>query len=498
MTPDPTAGVRRAFYLVVGTLVVAAGLGRLAGAENVFEPSRYKPPAAASYGAGRPAAVTPKRVWPPARPEPSPLFSSNDRSRWMTVVALVEDGTYVIGRRDNYRSQTAYTDAGLVTRDEFKSLDVVMNPATGEFLSSKPPLLPTLAAGGYWVLHRGLGWSLDRDRWWVVGVLLTLVNVLPFALYLAAVAGLIEAYGTTDFGKLLTFTTAAGGTFLTPFLVTFNNHLPAAVCVLFSVYPLVRPRATGGVGEVAVSGLFAGLAAVFELPATAFAVGLLTAVAAARPRRALPAFLPAMLVPVVAHFVCNYQALGQLLPAYGEFGGPWYEYAGSTWRKIKTTTDPTGLGLDYAREPKAVYAFHLLLGHHGFFSLTPVWLAAGGGLVGQAVRARRPSPTRPALTVPTLAAMTLAVSAVVAAFYVWRTTNYGGSCCCARWLMWLTPLWLVGLIPAADRLGRSAAGRVTAAGLLGVSAFSAAYPVSNPWRNPWLMQLGEQAGWFRY
>ena len=188
MTTDPTAGVRRAFYLVVGTLAVAAGLGRLAGVENVVEPSRYAPPPDAHFGTGRHPALTPKRDWPPIRPEPTPAFGSNDRSRWMTVAALVETGTYAIGTRTNFRAETGYADRGLVARPEYKSLDIVMNPATGEFYSSKPPLY---SDDRCWrvstaVLKHGvrLGpWSADR---WPVTchAFSSLVNVLPFAVYL--------------------------------------------------------------------------------------------------------------------------------------------------------------------------------------------------------------------------------------------------------------------------------------------------------------------------
>ena len=32
-----------------------------------------------------------------------PTFGSNDRSRWATVRALVDEGTFVIGRRDPSR-----------------------------------------------------------------------------------------------------------------------------------------------------------------------------------------------------------------------------------------------------------------------------------------------------------------------------------------------------------------------------------------------------------
>jgi hypothetical protein len=65
-------------------------------------------------------------------------------------------------------------------------------------------------------------------------------NVLPFAVYLVLLGRLIDAGGKTDFGKLLAFAVAAVGTFLLTFSNTLNNHLPAAFCVLFAVYPLLR------------------------------------------------------------------------------------------------------------------------------------------------------------------------------------------------------------------------------------------------------------------
>jgi hypothetical protein len=87
---------------------------------------------------------------------------------------------------------------------------------------------------------------------------------------------------------------------------------------------------------------------------------------------------------------------------------------------------------------------------------------------------------------------------VLFAFYVWRTNNYGGNTSGPRWLIWLTPLWLLGTLPAADRVGRSWAGRILAAILLGLSALSVFYPAWNPWRPPWLQQLLEVTDWVRY
>ncbi|MGL6097404.1 MAG: hypothetical protein ACRC7O_16595, partial [Fimbriiglobus sp.] len=309
---DPAAA-RRSFYLLLGAVAVAVTVARIVGAENVVEPSRFAAPTADAYGPGeareRELNVKP---WLAVRPSPTPTFSSNDRSRWATIRALAEQGTYAIGKRENPTAATGYTDTGIVFEDGFQSIDKIMNPETGKFYSSKPPLMPTVLAAEYWLLRQAFGWSLDRDRWWVVAVILLTVNVLPFAMYLGLLAKLIEEQGTTDFGRMFAFTVAAVGTFLTTFAGTLNNHTPAACCTLFAVYPLLRTRAGDpGSGAVFLSGVFAALAAALELPALALVAGLFVPLLVARPRLALLYFLPGVLVVAAAHFACNYAAMGE-------------------------------------------------------------------------------------------------------------------------------------------------------------------------------------------
>ncbi|MBA4066730.1 MAG: hypothetical protein C0501_24095 [Isosphaera sp.] len=505
-TPD----TRRAFYLLLTAVGVAVAAAKVLGAENVLEPSRYKPPAG-GYG------HEPDRKWPADRPDPSPMYSSNDKSRFATVRALVDNGTYAIGKRvyPDGANPRAYRDEGIVAEPQYKSLDIVLRPlgdgAAGpqerEFTSSKPPLMPTLLAGEYWLLKRAFGWDIVRDRWLVIPAIVFTVNVLPFAVYLLLLAGLVERTGRTDFGRLLAFTTAAVGTYLTTFSGTLNNHTPAAFCGLFAAYPLVRAILDGTDmtprGYVCC-GFFAAAAATFDLPAAAYLAALGVVLLIARPRSFVLFFLPGALVPVLAFFACNYAALGQLLPAYGEFGGPWYDFVGSHWAKRGT---PDAKGIDFNQEPTHVYAFHLLLGHHGWFSLTPVWFLALGGLVGLGIRSaadvRKLFGGKAAGTgwTPELfATMTLAVSVVVFAFYLSRTQsyNYGGFTSGPRWLFWLIPLWVLAVVPAADRLGRSRGGRVLCAGLLGLSVFAAFYPAWNPWRHPWVLNALEFGGYLLY
>lgn len=502
--PADASDLRRSVYLLLGTVAVAIAAAKVVGAELVYEPTRYKATEKHTYGTEE------KREWPRERPDPWPMFSSNDKSRWATVRALVENTTYVIGKRTVTDPQRPdkYYDEGILTEPAFRSLDVVMNPTTNEFYSSKPPLFSTVLAGGYWALKKAFGWNLVRDRWLVIPTLLLVVNVVPFAAYLWLLANLIETVGKSDFGKLTAFAAACFGTFLTTFSGTLNNHTPAAFCVLFATYPLIRAAAENrdmGPGGYVACGLFSGLAVTFELPALALLAGVGLPLLVARWKPALLIFVPLALVPLAALVLTNYLAFGEVVPAYAKFGGPWYEYAGSHWNKLDLPVGhPDRRGIDFAAEPKNVYAFHLLFGHHGWFSLTPVWLLGFAGLVmtgaGAAKQLDRLAPGGKGgvFTPPLFAAMTLAVSAVVIAFYITRTNNYGGYTSGPRWLFWLTPLWLVAIPPAADRLAGALWGRVVVAVLLGFSVLSVFYPAWNPWRPPWVLQVLEFRGDIRY
>ena len=87
---------------------------------------------------------------------------------------------------------------------------------------------------------------------------------------------------------------------------------------------------------------------------------------------------------------------------------------------------------------------------------------------------------------------------IVIAFYIRQTNNYGGWTSGLRWLFWLTPLLLLTMLPVADALSRWRWGRLLAYVFLGISIFSATYPVWNPWRHPWIYQLCESMDWLRY
>jgi hypothetical protein len=98
-----------------------------------------------------------------------------------------------------------------------------------------------------------------------------------------------------------------------------------------------------------------------------------------------------------------------------------------------------------------------------------------------------------------VAGLTLFLTVVVVNFYLFNSTvNYGGWTCCLRWLIWLSPFWLLTMLPVADHLSTSRRGRALAYVLLAISIMSVSYPAWNPWRPPWLYNFMEAQGWIDY
>jgi hypothetical protein len=163
-------------------------------------------------------------------------------------------------------------------------------------------------------------------------------------------------------------------------------------------------------------------------------------------------------------------------------GDNWYDYPGSYWNNRQ--------GIDQGEKSAAVYSFNVLLGHHGIFSLTPIWCLSvvGGGLwlCRGEHRLRQ------------FAFLVVGVTLVCLAFYLWHPAvdrNYGGIACAFRWVFWLAPMWLVVMLPAADWMSHRDWTRGIALALLALSVMSASYPTWNPWTSPWIMDFMGYMGW---
>lgn len=524
-TREEAYRTRRAFYGLLIAVVCGMAIGRILAVERVYEPSLYK---------ADENDTTRRSTWPSSRPPALPTFSSNDRSRWALIRALIDHGTFIIGERDRGLLEpsaasllAATTPLEALTlaatgrevrirstrctwqEDSWEpgwdTVDKALDPATQKFYSTKPPLLPVLVAGLYWLLQLLTGWTLATNVWEVVKTLLIVVNVVPFALYLWLFAGLVERFVRDDWSKLYLFVAACFGTLVTPFLVTLNNHTVATFSVLFALYPalsILTPRSPADGQKpplylFGLAGLFAAFAACNELPALAFTAGLGFVLLLRYPVRTLVAFVPAAAIPIAALLFLNYVQIGSIVPIYARVDTIWYKYEGSHW----AYPPGTHRGIDYAKyhESHAAYIFHMLIGHHGLFSLTPMWLLAFAGMfAGPFIRSQRGGENTPLPWYCYLG--TLLISAVVLAFYLFvvGSRNYGGWTCGLRWLMWLTPLWLLAMIPSVEFLSRGRIRRGIALALLAVSVLSVSFPAWNPWRHPWLYRWMDANQWLPY
>jgi hypothetical protein len=406
-----------------------------------------------------------------------PFLSANDRSRWCTARALVEPDMRVEG--------APYAIDKVIQDPNWDTIDMVKHD--GHLYSSKPPLMATLMAGIYWVIYHITGMSLATHPFIVGRIMLVIINVIPLAISFILLARLAERYGTTDWGRLFVMAAATFGTFLTTFAVAINNHLIAAVCATVAVY-CAEPIWRDGQRRVRyflLAGFFGALMAVGELPALALFAAISLALLYKAPRQTLLAYVPAAMVVAAAFFATNWIAHGSLTIPYMHRGQTdnWYDYTfqrngkeiESYWR------NPTGI--DLGEQSRAVYAFHVLVGHHGIFSLTPIWLLSVAGIClslwpGQDRRLRQ------------WAVLIGGVSLICIVFYLFRPLgerNYGGMTSGFRWVFWLAPLWLLSMLPAVDYLSKRRWTRILALVLLIISVFSVNYPTWNPWTNPWIM-----------
>lgn len=165
----------------------------------------------------------------------------------------------------------------------------------------------------------------------------------------------------------------------------------------------------------------------------------------------------------------------------------WYDFKGAYWRSGAEE------GVDKGESSALAYVLHCTFGHHGVFSLTPVWLLAVAGMI--ALVAGRNSNMRE------LAILVAIASVVVLGFYLSRPLidrTYGGWTTGLRWMFWFAPLWILMLLPAADWIGRHRFWRALALLLLVVSTFSAFYGSGNPWTHPWLYNYWEYIEWTQY
>lgn len=252
---------------------------------------------------------------PGVKDRPTPFLSANDRSRWCTIVSLVDYGTYAI-------DAVAFEPESGKRRAGFHTIDMVRHRGTDgqdRYYSSKPVLMPTLLAGIYAVVKLATGATLFSHPFYVGNIVTTLANIPAILGFLVCIAWWLEEYGRTSWGRLTLMVCAAFGTFLTTFAICLNNHLHGAVFAIATVtiaQQIRRNPATASPWQFALTGFFAAMAFANELPALALLVLIALALVVVDFRRTLLCFVPAVSVILLAMVGLNWYAHGDFRPPY--------------------------------------------------------------------------------------------------------------------------------------------------------------------------------------
>jgi hypothetical protein len=419
-----------------------------------------------------------------------PIQSTNDLSRWSSIYSLGERGTYQI-------DVTPWRN----------TIDRVQ--VNGHFYSSKPPLLPTVLAGEYLLLKTLSFGKLNFSEHpvAVMRIIVITVNLVPMVIFLLLFSRLLSRLTLDPWVRMYALLAAGLGTYLTAYSVTLNNHTVAAFSMFFALFAafLIWQEGRREWWLFAAAGFFGGFTAVNEFPAAAFlaavSLGLLWKVR----RQTLLILLPFALIPIAAHFGTNYAAVGSLKPAYADKAA--YVFPGSYWKidpvtgrlrgsKVDPATGKESIelqkGIDNQYEPWPVYLFHMLLGHHGILSLSPIFIFS---LIGLRRRLRtRGDPLMP------FALLAVSLTLILFVFYVFFTgqRNYGGGCSGLRWFFWLIPLWLMFLPVGLENQAKSRWVRGLACAFLLISAVTVFHAAPNPWTKSWLHEFMFQMKWISY
>jgi hypothetical protein len=459
------------------------------------------------------------------------IYSPNDSSRWNTIYYLVQHGTYEYLPVTVKDVPWAIQDEkpSKITKPLLWTIDMIM--VDGKLYSSKPPLLPTVLAGLTWVTQKVTGQTFHENPWFIERTILIVAQVIPFAVMLVLLRRHLFRASESPFVRQFAMGVACFGTLLTPWVVTLNNHVIAAATGMIALDAAIRIWFEGRREWYwfTMAGFFAAFTACIELPAGVLAVILFAALLVKDYKHTLIAGLIPALLPTAVALYTNHVVTGQLMPAYESIDEPggFYDYPDSYWKKRT--------GVDALEEPKPVYLAHMLIGHDGFFSLSPILLVP---LAGMIVELRRRGDraalagmvlAMPAIIVAVdlspkvltppillaalaamamelrrngnragLAAMVLTMTAILVGVYGRTTNNYGGGCHGFRWLFWVIPMWLLFLPAGIEWIRRTVAGRYALYGLLAISVFSVGFALDNPWSTNWIRLIMRSVGIINY
>lgn len=376
-------------------------------------------------------------------------------SRLATVYSLVEDRTWYIDRPAGQPPVSFEQD----------TIDKVM--VNGRMLSSKPPMLPLAMAGEYWVMKKALGWSLDKpeDANKIVRVMATTLVGFSYVLALVLFGKTLRMFVDDPLIRLLLLFFLAFCTQLWGYSTQINNHVPAAAMVVAAIYlgaglrwGTLSPRWW----RFSLFGLTGALVLTLDMPATVFVAGAGVYLLARRPWQTLTWAVAGAAIPLAIHLGILYETTGSLLPVQTTPAA--YLYEASYWRNPQ--------GVDALFQPKGTYLFHMTLGRCGIFSLYPILLVG----MAAALRATYKKTVKGRVDI----LLGAAAFAIVTAYYVLKTNNYGGEAYGFRWYIPAMPVLLLMGAPVFMTL-RVRWKWLFVGVMIGISFYSGFQSARSPW-----------------
>ena len=386
-------------------------------------------------------------------------YSGGDtaNSRLATVVGLAKYGTWYIDRPADEEP----------IRFEQRTIDKVV--VNGRILSSKPPMLPLLMTAEYLVLNRTFGWDLDYEEDTHKIVRMMTMTLIGFS-YVAAVvffAKTIYLLVSDPLMRLLGVYCLAFCTQLWGYSTNINNHMPATgmlVVALYFALGLGSGKLTPRGWRFFVFGLTGGLVATLDMPATIFVFLAGLYLLAKYPAKTLVWVGLGAAIPVGVHTGIMIAVTGSPLPV--QMRPELYLSEASYWRNPR--------GIDALNEPKLTYLFHITFGRCGLFSLYPILFT--GMVATLRALVRRKMPYRGYVLTGALGFF------ILTAYYVLRTSNYGGEAYGFRWFMVAMPVLLLMGTPVLATI-RARWKWYFVAAMIGISFYSAWECSRTPWRS---------------
>ena len=371
-----------------------------------------------------------------------------------------------------------------------------------EPLSVKSPVPPSpllgVVAAYYQLAKKPFALSLNGESVITTRILLLVVNLPLLAIFLLFTISCIDRVGCTRWTRFAVASATCFATMLLPLTSTLNYQLPAATATAVTLWLYLYAGDKLSLNDHLppklwiTAGLAATLAASCQFFAWIILLPWLVLFGRLDPQEtnrfligtgmglavAIGTWLVLLQQTNTAQSIAQTQATSVNLPADAEPAFKQLALGNITADSIAHDSHANNRSNPFAN------AFHALGGHHGLFSLTPVWLLLPVALA-MSLRLEPRDFQELALVV----AVITTAGVLLQTGYLLFTADNSQPNLYASGLIWMTPLWLVIMIPFIEQFEDSRRFRSFAMLLIGISILSALSAFPSISTQPWPYHL---------